>query len=240
MIERTDATAVLTLNRVEKLNALNATLVEALIEAVDAAIAAGTRLIVLRGAGKGFSAGFDVDGLDGASDGDLVLRFLRLEMLLQRVQHAPVATLALVNGPCFGAAADLVAACQSRIAAPGARFRMPGLRFGVVLGTRRLAHLVGTDAARDLIEASKVFDHEEALADGFLTGIAPQDAWPDLIRARAESAAVLTPENRAALMACTIADTRDADLAALARSVAQPGLKERIRAYVAELPRQRS
>lgn len=239
IVERSDAVTVLTLNRPDKLNALNVSLVEALIEAIEAAITARTSLIVLRGAGKGFSAGFDVDGLDEMSGGDLALRFLRIEILLQLIQHAPTATLALVHGPCFGAAADLVATCRWRIAAPGTRFRMPGLKFGVILGTRRLAHLVGTDAARAFLETSKVFDHEEALAKGFLTGVEPLEAWADLIRSSADVAATLAPDAQAALMACTLPDTRDADLAALARAVAQPSLKERMSAYVVGLQSKR-
>ena len=238
IVERNENTAVLRLNRPDKLNAFNAPLVEALIEAVEKAIGEGVRLIVFRGEGKAFAAGFDVDGLEAASDGDLALRLIRIEMLLQRVQHAPVATLALVHGPCFGAAADLVAACRWRVAAPGARFRMPGLRFGVVLGTRRLAQRVGTDTARTLLESSKVFNHEDALAIGFLTGIGAQDDWPALVASHAGLAAALTPAAQAAMLAGTVLDTRDADLAALARSVAQPGLKGRIADYVASLKSQ--
>jgi enoyl-CoA hydratase len=239
IVERTEGVAVLHLNRPDRLNALNAALVDALIDAVEAAIAAGAQLIVFRGAGKGFSAGFDVDGIDAMSSGDLALRFLRIEMLLQLVRHAPIATLALVHGSCFGAAADLVAACCWRVAAPGARFRMPGLKFGVVLGTRRLAQLVGTDTARALLESSRIFEHEEALAIGFLTSSAPQETWVHLIDKFAAVATALPPDAQTALLACTIADTRDADLAALARSVAHPLLKERIAAYVAALNRKR-
>jgi enoyl-CoA hydratase/carnithine racemase len=240
IVERRDAAAILSLNRPDRLNALNAALVEALTKSVETAIKSGARLIVFRGEGKGFSAGFDIDGLDGMTDGDLVLRFLRLEQLLQSIHHAPVATLALAHGACFGAAADLVAVCRWRVAAPSTRFRMPGLRFGVVLGTRRLAHLVGTDTARCLLESSKVFGDEEALATGFLNGVAPQEAWRELIDTSLKTATALAVESQAALLACTVADTRDADLAALARSVAQPGLKERMSAYIAGLQRQRS
>jgi enoyl-CoA hydratase len=235
IVERVEGAAVLRLNRPDKLNAFNAPLVEGLIEAVDRAVADGVRLIVFRGEGKGFAAGFDVDGLDAASDGDLALRLIRIEILLQRVQYAPVATLALVHGPCFGAAADLVAACRWRVAAPGAKFRMPGLRFGVVLGTRRLAQRVGTDTARTLLESSKVFDHEEALRVGFLTDVTAQEGWPNLIASCASVAATLLPAAQAAMLGGTVPDTRDADLSALTRSVAEPGLKARIAAYVASL-----
>ena len=125
----------LTLNRAAKANALSASLVEALINAVEYAQTDGTRLLIFEGNGSHFCAGFDFSGYDEATEGELVLRFVRIEHLLQCVHHAPFATLALAHGKIFGAGADLVCACSTRIAAPGTTFRLPGLRFGLVLGT---------------------------------------------------------------------------------------------------------
>ena len=72
--ERTGATLTLTLNRPAKMNALSASLVDALIGALRQARADGTRLIVLRGNGRNFSAGFDFSGHETLSEGDLLLR----------------------------------------------------------------------------------------------------------------------------------------------------------------------
>lgn len=221
-----------TLNRPDKLNALDAALIDTLLAALDAAVASGARLVVFSGAGKGFSGGFDFGGFEQLSDGDLALRFLRIEMLLQAVHHAPFATMALVHGACFGAAADLVASCTYRVGAPGTRFRMPGLRFGVVLGTRRLAEVIGRDNALALLASSKVFETEEALQRGFLTSMAAQDQWPACIATTAAAIAALPSGSLATLLRVTRADRRDADLAELARSVAEPGLKQRIRDYL--------
>jgi enoyl-CoA hydratase/carnithine racemase len=221
----------LTLNRAQKANALSDALVEALIDAVEQAHTDGTRLLVLDGAGSHFCAGFDFTDYQRASDGDLVLRLIRIETLLQALYHAPFETLALAHGRIFGAGADLVAACSMRIAEPGTTLRMPGLRFGVVLGTRRLAQRIGTDHARDILRATRTFDADEALRIGFLTRVAPRTEWPALIedaRARCE---LLAPAAAAALHAHTITDTRAEDMAALARSVSAPGLKERIRKF---------
>ena len=238
-VEREGALTVLTLNRPEKLNAFDAALVEALIDALHSAGDDGTRLCVFRGAGKGFSGGFDFGGLEEQSDGDLALRFLRIELLLQAVWSAPFSTLALVHGPCFGAAADLVASCGGRVAAPDARFRMPGLRFGVVLGTRRLAALLGTDEARRLLETSAVFDASRALAKGFVQQVSEVAEWPALIeRALAEATSLPVAAQRA-LLAQSRDDRPDADLAELARSVAEPGLHARMQAYLDEVRRKR-
>ena len=84
-IERRFTTLCLTLDRPGKMNALSATLVEAMLAAVNAAYADGTRLLVLRGNGKNFSAGFDMGGYEAQSEGDLVLRFIRIEPELSRV-----------------------------------------------------------------------------------------------------------------------------------------------------------
>ncbi|MDX2288396.1 MAG: enoyl-CoA hydratase/isomerase family protein, partial [Hyphomicrobiaceae bacterium] len=161
------------------------------------------------------------------------LRFLRIESLLQLIHHAPCATLALVHGACFGAGADIVAACALRLAAPDSRFRLPGLRFGVALGTRRLAELVGRDTALSLLMTAREFSSEDALAAGLLTEISAKADWPERVAAAAAAAAVLPSDSLTSLLRLTRADHRDADLAALARSVAVPGLKNRIAAYLA-------
>jgi enoyl-CoA hydratase/carnithine racemase len=230
-VERREGLTRLTLDRPGKANALDATLVEALIAALDAAAGDGTRLVVLDGEGRHFCAGFDFGGFEDAGDGELTLRFLRIETLLQAVYHAPFQTLALAHGRNFGAGADLVAACSLRVASPEATFRMPGLHFGVVLGTRRLAHRVGAENARTLLIDTPTFDAVRALELGFLTRVAARDEWEDIVAAALAAARALPQPSAVGLHRLTVTDTRDADMAELARSVSAPGLKERIRAF---------
>ena len=183
----------LTLNRAQKANALSASLVEALLDAVEYAATDGTRLLILEGAGPHFCAGFDFTDVQAQSEGDLVLRFIRIETLLQAIYHAPFETLALAHGRVFGAGADIVASCSQRIAAPDTTFRMPGLRFGVVLGTRRLMHRVGADRAREILSTSRSFGSDEALACAFLTSVVPQAEWPAIITGAQSAAEALAP-----------------------------------------------
>ena len=234
IVERTEGVTRLTLNRPEKANALSATLVDALIPAVDTASQDGTYLLILKGSGRMFSGGFDLANLDRESDASLVERFIRIEMLLQKLYHAPFATLALAHGAAFGAGADLVCVCEQRIAAPATMFRMPGLQFGVVLGTRRFAERVGPDTARAILGESRAFNGEQGLEMGFLTGVAGEPAWTVLEEGIAEVGQRLDAKSRAALNAATIPDTRAEDMAALQKSVMREGLKGRIEAYVAE------
>lgn len=220
------------LERAEKYNAFDADLVDRLLDAVTEGTTDGTRLMVFSGDGRGFSSGFDLDGLDDTSDGDMVLRFVRVEQLLQAVYHAPFATLALSHGPCFGAAADLVAACDHRIADPGGKFRMPGPKFDVVLGTRRLTQLVGADRARRLILRETPFDAETALEAGFVQELIPQDEWPSAVESTLATVLGFSDTVYAALSQRMATDTRDADLAALVRSVSEGSITDRLREYV--------
>ncbi len=223
------------MNRPEKLNAFSAELVDQVADAVAAAGKDGTRLVIFRGEGKGFSGGFDLDGLENMSDGDLVLRFVRVEELLQAVYHAPFATLALAHGPCYGAAADLFAACQWRVAAPEARFRMPGLRFGIVLGTNRLSHLVGADWARRLLFRDAPFDAAEAVDAGFAQRIVARDEWDTVVSATLHQAAGLDGTTFGAMASRVIRDTRAEDMDALVRSASAGSIKERIANYLEEV-----
>ena len=241
-VERAGGALALTLDRPESANALSPDLVEALIEALaEAPTAAGdARLCVLRGAGRHFCAGFDLSDLESLSDGDLLWRFLRIEQLLQAVHHAPIPVLALAQGQVVGAGADLFAACWRRVAAPGARFRMPGWNFELALGTRRLSALIGRDAARDLLIDTKVLSAAEAVACGLASEQAEAESWPALIEAAQRRAAALPARALRDMLALTAPDTRHADLAAIVETAGRPGLKERILAYRERLRAQKA
>ena len=228
----TGTTLTLTLDRPEKMNALSAGLVDALLAQVAGAAERGVRLLVLRGAGKNFSAGFDMAGHGEQSEGDLLLRFVRIEQLLQAVRHAPFHTLALAHGRNFGAGVDLIGACAQRVASADATFRMPGLRFGLVLGSRLFAQRVGAERARQVLQVSQAFGSTEALEWGFLSEVASHEHWAPVIRRAEAAASTLSPSAAASLYRVTTPDDRDADMAELVRSAAEPGLKERIAEYL--------
>jgi len=136
----------------------------------------------------------------------------------------------LCHGSAFGAGADLVAACDWRIAAPATRFRMPGLRFGVVLGTRRLAALIGADAAHKILTTQRTFEAAEAARLGFVQRLAEPGSWPDIVRSSVDGQR-LEPAAAGRLKERIKPDMRPADMAALVDSAAVPGLKDRIRAF---------
>ncbi len=228
-----------TLNRPEKANALNEEMVDALADAIAHAEDGDTRLLILDAAGKHFCAGFDLSDIGERSDGDLLLRFIRIESLLQKLYHLPFPTLALANGRAMGAGADVFCACSQRVAAPGTTFRMPGLAFGIVLGTRRLVSRIGVDAARAIQNETRAFDADEAKDMGFATGLAAEDEWPAIIDTASAAARTLETDATRALFDATAQDTRAEDMADLVRSAAKSGLKDRIQRYIETMQRNR-
>jgi len=232
LIDRSADAWTFTLNRPTKMNALSGELVDALIQGVDEAHEQGVPVLVFRGEGKNFSAGFDFGGFEQQSEGDLVLRFIRLETLLQKVAASPALTVGFAHGRNFGAGVDLFAVCKHRVCTSDTSFRMPGLKFGLVLGTRRFGEIVGREKARSILGSTRTFHAEEAAAMGFVHAVHDTAEWPSQIDAAIESAQVLDADTRANLYRVLDANRYDADLAELVRSAARPGLKDRIRQYL--------
>ncbi|WP_420562145.1 enoyl-CoA hydratase/isomerase family protein [Thalassobaculum sp.] len=236
---RDGAVLRLSLNRAERSNALGPDIVEALLPAVEGAPGDGVRLLVLEGEGKHFCAGFDLSELDTLSDGDLLLRLVRIETLLQAVYHAPVPTLALVRGAAMGAGADLVAACRRRIVVGSGRFAFPGAGFGIALGTRRLAGRVGQDRALEIVAGGRRLDQDEALSLGLIDAVIDEDGIAGEIDRATAMATRLESGILATVSGLTLEDGRARDMAALVASASRPGLKDRVMRYQEEVKRAR-
>ena len=227
--ERKDGVLWLTLNRPGSANALSPTLVEALIEKFQTLGA--ERLIVLRGEGKHFCSGFDLSDLDKLTDADLLWRFLRIEVLLQRIYHAPIPVVGLAQGQAVGAGADLFAACWRRVATMGSSFRFPGWNFELALGTRRLTRLVGLEAARDVLIDTKVLSATEARLIGLASDLAPLEDWPAIVEGIKQRASTLSPTALSDMLSLTVTNSNTEDLATIVRTAGRPGLKDRIISY---------
>jgi enoyl-CoA hydratase/carnithine racemase len=226
---REGGSLTLELARPERGNALGEALVEALIEQLRTALADDTvHTVVLRGQGRHFCTGLDLSDLGHAGDAQWLHRLVRIETLLATVWSAPKRTVAVAQGRTWGAGADLFAACEVRVALPGTTLRFPGARFGIVLGTRRLAARVGEVRARRLVTEGGELDAQQALQ----CGLADANEEPVLPEP------VVHPHTAAAIRAATRPGEEAAlaaDLAALVRSAAEPGLAARLAAYVAAL-----
>lgn len=226
----------LTLNRPLQGNACSADLVAALENALSRAASQGAQALVIDGEGRHFCTGFDLSQLDRESDDTLLARFVRIELMLQRLARAPFLTVAVAHGRTMGAGADLFAACGLRLARPDASFAFPGARgFGLVLGTRRLAARVGAEAALSWVESGRNISVEEAHRAGLVSALAADAAEVDqIVTARVHGDAWLQSALRSAVdPRAADDDARDLDL--LVRSAARAGLRDRIAAYVARV-----
>lgn len=178
--ERRGPVEILTLNRPDKRNALNAGLREALITALEEITAdAGVRAIVLTGAGdKAFVAGADVTdfaGRDVAAQA-ATMRGRRVYDVVAAVERPVIAA---VNGACLGGGLELALACDIRIASETARFGQPEVNLGLIPGggaTQRLPRIVGMGAALRLILTGEPVDAAEALRIGLIEEITVPDA----------------------------------------------------------------
>jgi enoyl-CoA hydratase len=223
----------LTLDRPHRRNALDAVLVEALHGALDNIDQTEITMLVIEGAGPSFCSGFDLGDLDAETDGSLLLRFVRIEQLLQRLFRAPYTTVALAQGHAFGAGADLFCACRHRFAAHDTTFRFPGTGFGLALGAGRLAARVGTDAALALLRSARPIEAAQAEARGLASEIVATAERAARLDRLGRDEIRIAPETLHLILTQTLPAEDQNDLATLVRSAARPGLKHRIMNHAA-------
>lgn len=221
-----------TLDRPQKGNSLSPAMVHALEAAIDRCHEDGTTLLVLEAQGAHFCTGFDLGDLDDATDDALMARFIRIELLLQKLHAAPFLTVALGHGRMVGAGADLFVACQRRILVADSSFRFPGAAFGLVLGTGRLARIVGSASACAWVGSGRWISQAESLERGLAHDRIEEAGIPALIESLHAESVRLDARTRGAVYAAARRDLHhDRDLKALVLSAARPGLCERIRAF---------
>ena len=181
LLERDGHLAVVTVNRPQKLNALD----ELTIAELDGCIAqlsadAAVGAIVLTGAGeKAFVAGADIAVLSrqGVLDGRDNAR--RGQALTLRIEESPKPVLAAINGFALGGGLELALACDLRFAAATAKLGLPEVSLGIIPGyggTQRLPRLIGSGPALQLILTGDPVTADEALRLGLVNGVfAPQE-----------------------------------------------------------------
>jgi enoyl-CoA hydratase len=223
--ERRESIASITLNRPDKLNAINAAMIEGLERALGRAEAeTEVRVVVLAGAGRAFSAGFDLDMEtgDGPPDPLAVRRALERDFrIIMRFWDSPKVTLAAVHRYCLGSAMELALACDLTIAADDCMFGAPEVRFGSGIVAMLLPWLAGPKRAKQLLLTGEDrLSAQQALQMGLVGQVVPAerltDAALDLARriaANDEFAVRLTKQ--AINRSCEVAGLRQALLQAL-------------------------
>jgi enoyl-CoA hydratase len=194
----TDQVSVITLNRPARLNAMTATLVSELHDALDAAsIERGCRVLVLTGAGRGFCAGLDLGGfgpMEQESHKGPVQRDMaaqkHIAALPSHLRSLPQPVIAAVNGPATGGGLALVLASDIRLCAQSARFNAAFVRIGLSgcdIGTSwLLPRIVGAARAQELMLTGRLIDAEEALRIGLVTHVTPDENLMDAALAKAD------------------------------------------------------
>lgn len=180
IFELTDGIARVTVNRPDKLNALNAIVIAELGDAVtrietDSAV----RGAILTGAGtKAFVAGADIAELteQGATGGRS--RALVGQQVFRRLERCGKPVIAAVNGFALGGGCELAMACHLRVASEQAKFGQPEVKLGIAPGyggTVRLPRLVGKGRALELLLTGEMIDAQEALRIGLVNRVVPAD-----------------------------------------------------------------
>ena len=178
-VELADGILTLTLDRPEKRNALDAALIEALHEALERAdLDADVRIVVLRGAGRDFCAGADLDELLASAElepAENEAAALRLGTLFSRMRNLPKPVLAAVQGRALAGGAGLVTACDLVVAGAGAQVGYPEIQRGFVpaMVLTLLRRAAGEKAALELVLTGRVLTAEEARETGLVARVVP-------------------------------------------------------------------
>jgi enoyl-CoA hydratase len=213
--------AWITLNRPEKLNAIDAPMVAAVRARLAEAVADdGVRLVVLAGAGRAFSSGYDIGEeiehgyADVATWREVLERDLALAMDLWAL---PKPTIAAVHGWCLGGACELALACDMVVAAEDARFGEPEIRYGSGPVALLMPFALGQKKTSELLFTGDSIDAAEAYRVGLVNRVVPPD---ELAAAVDELVAKIVPTPLETLRLTKIALTRAWEAMGLREAVA--------------------
>lgn len=180
LFEQRDSIGIISINRADKLNALNFdTLQElkAIVEKVNAD--ESIRGVILTGVGdKAFVAGADIKEIANLDQHDGVQVARNGQDIFALIENAPKIYVAVVNGYALGGGCELAMACHLRIASDKAQFSQPEVNLGIIPGyggTQRLTLLVGKAKALELICTADYIDAETALAIGLVNHVVNDD-----------------------------------------------------------------
>ena len=188
----------LTLNRPAKLNALSGPLVATLVEAIDAATRdPEVRVIVLEGAGRAFSAGYDLtEEAEGGVGGPVAWR----EMLAVDVEatlrllDCPKPVIAQIHGYALAGGLELAMACDLIVAAEGTKVGEPEIRYGSAPVTLLMPYLIGQKRTRELLLTGDLIDAVEAERIGLVNRVVPLERLAAEVDALADRLARTPPE----------------------------------------------
>jgi enoyl-CoA hydratase len=176
-VEKRGKVAMLTINRPDKLNALNSSVHrEGVAALTELRSDDSVRVLVITGSGeKSFIAGADISEFAGQTP--VTQRDLfHQPSLFNSLDNFPKPVIAMINGFCLGGGNELALACDLRICSPNAKFSQPEINLGIIPGgggTQRLTRLIGEGRAMEIILSGDMIDAETALQFGLVNHIHP-------------------------------------------------------------------
>ena len=243
IVERRGRVAVLTINRPDKMNALNLATRTDIGAALDELRADDeVRVVVVTGAGeKAFIAGADIAEFAGrtAHQQRAVMQAMRV---FNQVEEYPKPIVAAINGFCLGGGCELALACDIRIASKKAKLGQPEINLGIIPGgggTQRLTRLVGEGKSMELILTGKMVGADEAAAIGLVNEVvepeALMDRAMDVANAIAEKSPVALQAAKEAVKTAARANLReglDREIDLFALCFASEDKEEGVRAFL--------
>ena len=169
-----------TLNRPDKLNALNSTVLKELNEVIDQVYTdSNIQGVILTGSGpKAFVAGADISEFLSLSTGEGSSLAKKGQDIFTRLENSPKPVIAAVNGFALGGGCELAMSCHIRIASTHAKFGQPEVNLGIIPGyggTQRLAQLIGKGKALELMMSAEMIGSEQALQLGLVNHVTEPD-----------------------------------------------------------------
>lgn len=179
LTEVQDGTMIITINRPEKMNALNKDVIEELGKAIDEAKNNNeVKAVILTGAGeKAFVAGADISEftvLD--ANGGSALAKKGQDQVFDKIENCPKPVIAAVNGFSLGGGCELAMSCHFRVASENAKFGQPEVNLGLIPGyggTQRMTQLIGKGKTMELMMTGDMIGAEDAKALGLVNHVFP-------------------------------------------------------------------
>ena len=185
--EKKDGIAKITLNRPEALNAISPQVLMELEQALkDIAGDDTVGVVVLTGAGRAFSAGVDIKGMNTDAQGDIVTTRKRLALdVIEALENSDKPVIAAVNGYCLTGALELATACDLIVASESASFGDTHARWGLTPtwgGSQRLPRLIGAMKAKEMVFTCDMLTAAEAQQIGLVNKVVPPEKLDEAVQ----------------------------------------------------------
>src|SRR5688572_29699537 len=180
LVDVENSICIITVNRPDKLNALNREVFAELSNAIDEVNNnAGIKSAIITGAGaKAFVAGADIAEFAGFSKEEAMALATRGQEVFFKIENSGKPIVAAVNGFALGGGCELAMACHLRLCSENVKFGQPEVNLGLIPGyggTQRLVQLIGKGKAMELLMTGNMIDAQQALQYGLVNYVVPQE-----------------------------------------------------------------